>query len=140
MNDDNYTKIKAKIKVNLFLKNVIYQFNNCIQKKEKIFKRILDLISKTEYNYNNDIISQENYTSNMQKLENILEDYNKIPFLKKNSFNIKHSYISILTSLSMLSNKLTEFEYKTGHSSIMSILGNNWKINLDKTDIDHIEY
>lgn len=140
MNDDNFTKIKAQIKVNLFLKNIIYQFNNCIKKKDKIFKRILDLISKTEYNYNNDIISQENYTSYMQKLEYILTDYNKIPFIKKNSFNIKYSYISILTSLSLLSNKLTEFEYKTGHSSIINILGKNWNQNLCNKDMNLINF
>ena len=140
MNDDNYTKIKAGIKINIFFKSIIYQFTNCINQKKDILKRILDFISKTEYNYNNNIINQENYTNYMQRLEEILNDYNKIPFIKKKSFNINLSYLSILTLLSILSNKLTEFEYKTGHSSIIHILGKKWNQYLSNDDIDHINY
>ena len=64
MNKENDV-IKSAIKIQTFLKHTLYQFNKCIEKKNYFFSKINDFVSKTEYNYNNDIIDQEKYSSNM---------------------------------------------------------------------------
>ena len=121
-------KIKSVIKLQTFFKNTIYQFNKCIEKKNNIFQRINNLVSKTEYNYNNDIINQEKYTGYMQNMEILLQDFYKLPTIKKNSLNLELSYINILANLSFINKKLLKYEKKFGNSSLTNILSfiTNW--------------
>jgi endopeptidase La len=134
--------IQSAIKIQTFLKHTLYQFNKCIKKKKTIFNKINNLVSKTEYNYNNDIIDQEKYTSNMEYLELLLVDFYKIPVIKKNSFNFKLSYIKLLANLSLLNTKLITAEKKFGNTSIINIISSNlnWKTYLSKYYITMIEY
>ena len=135
-------KIKSAIKLQTFFKNTIYQFNKCIKKKNNIFERINNLVSKTEYNYNNDIINQEKYTSYMQNMEILLEEFYNIPSIKNNSLNIKLSYISILASLSIINKKLVTYEKKFGNSSLINIISSikNWNTFFTKHQNDLINY
>ena len=134
--------LKSTIKIQTYLKHTMYQFNKCIKKKNIIFNKINDLVSKTEYNYNNDIIDQEKYTSSMEHLELLLDDFYKLPFIKHNSFNFKLSYITILANLSQLNIKLISAEKKFGNTSIKNIISStkNWKSFFTKKYIDMIDY
>jgi endopeptidase La len=134
--------LKSTIKIQTYLKHTMYQFNKCIKNKNNIFNKINDLVSKTEYNYNNDIIDQEKYTSSMEHLELLLDDFYKLPFIKHNSFNFKLSYITILANLSQLNIKLISAEKKFGNTSIKNIISStkNWKSFFTKKYIDMIDY
>ena len=141
MNKENDV-IKSAIKIQTFLKHTLYQFNKCIEKKNYFFSKINDFVSKTEYNYNNDIIDQEKYSSNMEFLDLLLEDFYKIPFIKKNSFNFNLSYIEILTKLSILNKKILNAEKKFGNTSLIGIISStkNWKTYFSKSNINMIDY
>lgn len=127
--DKELDKLKSVLKIQTFLKHTMYQFNKCIEKKNNIFYRINELVSKTEQNYNIDIFNQEKYNMYMENMETLLKFYYEIPLIKKNSFNFKLSYIDILAKLSKLNEKLAIYEKKFGHISFINILKTiqNWK-------------
>ena len=127
--DKELDKLKSVLKIQTFLKHTMYQFNKCIEKKNNIFYRINELVSKTEQNYNIDIFNQEKYNMYMENMETLLKFYYEIPFIKKNSFNFKLSYINILAKLTKLNEKLTIYEKKFGHISFINILKTiqNWE-------------
>ena len=126
--DKELDKIKSVLKIQTFLKHTMYQFNKCIKKKNNIFYRINELVSKTEHNYNIDIFNQEKYNMYMENMETLLKFYYELPQIKKNSFNFKLSYIDILAKLSKLNEKLSIYEKKFGHISFINILKTiqNW--------------
>jgi ATP-dependent Lon protease len=140
--DHKFNKLKSIIKLQTFFKHTMYQFNQCIKKKKIIFERINKLVYKFEYNYNNDNINQDKYSSYMQNIEILLKDFYKLPNITKNSLNINISYINTLTILSQINIKLINLEKKIGHSSIINIVYNikNWKTYFTTKQIELLYY